>query len=72
MPDADERGATPKPDPKCPNEASEWEPDKRERLLKSDLDFEELTRTILNKKPPAGGWKTEREGRMSASNEWTE
>ncbi len=37
------------------------EPDPRERLLKSDLSFEDLTRSILNKKPPPGGW-TDREG----------
>lgn len=47
----------PKPEPTRPTEAPESEPDKRERLLKSDLSFEELTRQVLKKKPPAGGWK---------------
>lgn len=41
--------------------APDPEPDPRERLLKSDLSFEDLTRSILNKKPPPGGW-TDREG----------
>jgi hypothetical protein len=46
---------------KQPGAGQEKEPDPRERLLKSDLSFEDLTRSILNKKPPPGGW-TDREG----------
>lgn len=51
----------PKPDPKRADVAPDPEPDPRERLIKSDLSFEDLTRSILNKKPPPGGW-TDREG----------
>lgn len=47
----------PKPEPKRPNVAQGKEPDPRERLLKSDLPFEDLTRKILQKKPPPGGWR---------------
>lgn len=45
-----------KPDPKRADVAPDPEPDPRERLIKSDLSFEDLTRSILNKKPPPGGW----------------
>jgi hypothetical protein len=37
--------------PKRADVAPDPEPDPRERLLKSDLPFEDLTRSILNKKP---------------------
>lgn len=50
----------PKPEPQRPDVAHEREPDPRERLLKSDLTFEELTRKILNQKPPADGWTDQR------------
>lgn len=43
-------------DPTKPARGRDCEPDPRERLLKSDLSFEDLTRSILNKKPPPGGW----------------
>ncbi len=48
----------PKPE-KRPGVAEEQEPDPREHLLKSDLSFEELTRKVLRKKPPKGGWSRE-------------
>jgi hypothetical protein len=46
-----------KAEPTRPTDAPESEPDPRERLLKSDLSFEELTWMILKKKPSGGGWK---------------
>ena len=49
-----------KPERERPGRAPENEPDPRERLLKSDLSFEELTRRVLTKKPPAGGWSGEK------------
>lgn len=51
----------PTPEKEHPAGAPDPEPDPRERLLKSDLSFEDLTRSILSKKPPPGGW-TDREG----------
>lgn len=53
-----------KPKPERPDVTQEQEPDPREHLLKSDLSFEELTRKVLRKKPPKGGWekKPEKDG----------
>lgn len=50
-----------RPEPKRRDVAHEREPDKRERLLKSGLSFEELTKKVLKKKPPADGW-TDQQG----------
>jgi hypothetical protein len=44
---------------RSPSAEGEREPDPREHLLKSDLSFEELTRKVLRKKPPKGGWGRE-------------